>query len=320
MRSNVTAYFGATFALILVLGREYTVHAETNAVLKTQIVLLGTGTPGPDPERFGPATAIVVNGNAYLVDFGVGIVRRAAAARNKGITALEPTNLKIGFLTHLHSDHTLGFPDVILTPWVMGRKDPLEVYGPPGSQAMAEHILHAYNVDVHTRTEGLEHANKTGYKVNVHEIKPGIIYRDENVIVKAFDAHHGELPAYGYRFQTPDRTIVISGDATPRSAVLENCDHCDVLIHEVYTQASFALVSTEWQKYRLSYHTSSKELADIANKAKPGLLILYHRANPGCDQLRSEECRDAGSERQLLKEMHEYYSGKVVAGHDLDIY
>src|SRR6266567_2171163 len=167
MRSNVTAYFGATFALILVLGREYTVHAETNAVPKTQIVLLGTGTPGPDPERFGPATAIVVNGNAYLVDFGVGIVRRAAAARNKGITALEPTNLKMAFITHLHSDHTLGFPDVILTPWVMGRKEPLEVFGPSGTQAMAERILQAYDVDIRARTQGLEHSNATGYKVHV---------------------------------------------------------------------------------------------------------------------------------------------------------
>src|SRR6266404_371968 len=155
MRLNVAAYFGVTFALILVPSREDTVYAETNAVPKTQIVLLGTGTPGPDPERFGPATAIVINGSPYLVDFGAGILRRGDTARNKGITALEPTNLKIGFLTHLHSDHTLGFPDVIFTPWVMGRKDPLEVYGPLGTQAMAEHILHAYDVDVHTRTEGL---------------------------------------------------------------------------------------------------------------------------------------------------------------------
>jgi ribonuclease BN (tRNA processing enzyme) len=102
--------------------------------------------------------------------------------------------------------------------------------------------------------------------------------------------------------------------------VLENCDHCDVLIHEVYTEASFEMVSREWQRYRREYHTSSKELADIASRAEPRLLILYHRANPGCDQARTQECRAAGSEEQLLKEMHEFYSGKVVAGHDLDIY
>jgi ribonuclease BN (tRNA processing enzyme) len=296
-------------------------QAQDKAMPKTQIVLLGTGTPLPDPERSGPSTAIVVNGSPYVVDFGTGLVRRASAARKKGVDVLEPVNLKIGFLTHLHSDHTLGFPDIILTPWIMGRKEPLEVYGPPGTRLMAEHILKAYEFDIKTRTEGLEHSNNTGYKVNVHEIQPGVVYKDHNVTVKAFAVHHGQIAhAYGYRFETPDRTIVISGDASPDAAVVQNCNGCDVLIHEVYTQASFALVSEEWKKYRLAFHTSSKELAELATKAKPGLLILYHRANPGCDQARTEECRQAGSEEQLLREIRQAYSGKVVAGHDLDIY
>jgi Metal-dependent hydrolases of the beta-lactamase superfamily III len=104
-------------------------------------------------ERSGPSTAIVVNGTPYLVDFGTGLIRRAAAARNKGVAGLEPTNLKIGFIMHLHSDHMLGFPDVIPTPSVMGRKQPLEVYGPQGTQDMAEHILKAYEVDIKSRTE-----------------------------------------------------------------------------------------------------------------------------------------------------------------------
>ena len=296
-------------------------RAQSEAVPKTQIVLLGTGTPLPDPDRCGPSTAIVVNGTPYIVDFGTGVVRQAAAARRKGIEGLETINLKIGFLTHLHSDHTLGFPDIILTPWVMGRKAPLEVYGPPGTRDMAAHILKAYEADIKIRTGDLEHANATGYKVNVHEIQPGVVYRDENVTVTAFAVHHGKWAyAYGYRFVTPDRTIVISGDASPDNAILDNCHGCDVLIHEVYTQASFDLVSPEWKQYRLTSHTSSKEVIEIAAKAKPGLLILYHRANPGCDQARTEECREAGSEEQLLKEVRQAYGGKVVAGHDLEIY
>jgi ribonuclease BN (tRNA processing enzyme) len=296
-------------------------RAQDKITPQTQIVLLGTGTPLPDPDRSGPCTAVVVNGTPYLVDLGTGIVRRAAAARNKGVKALEPTNLKIGFVTHLHSDHTLGFADVMLTPWVMGRKEPLEVYGPPGIQAMAEYIRKAYDVDIKNRTEREpEHSNKTGYKVNVHEIKPGIVYKDANVKVTAFAVSHGQLDAFGYRFETPDRTIVISGDTSPSPSIAENCRGCDVLIHEVYTQASFDLVAPEWKQYRRAYHTSSKELAEIATKAKPRLLILYHRANPGCDQARTEDCRQAGSEEQLLREMHDAYTGKVVAGHDLDIY
>ncbi|MGB7621175.1 MAG: MBL fold metallo-hydrolase [Terriglobia bacterium] len=296
-------------------------QAQSEASPRTRIVLLGMGTPRPDPDRSGPCTAIVVNGTPYLVDFGTGLVRQAAAARRKGVKGLDPVNLKIGFVTHLHSDHTLGFPDIILTPWVMGRKEPFEVYGPPGTQDMVEHILKAYEADIKIRTEGLEHANTTGYKVNVHEIKPGTVYRDQNVTVKAFAVHHGQWAhAYGYRFETRDRSIVISGDASPDSAILDNCHGCDVLIHEVYTQASFDKVSPEWKQYRLAYHTSSKELAEIATKAKPGLLILYHRANPGCDQAHTEECREAGSEEQLLREIRQGYKGKVVAGHDLEIY
>ena len=294
---------------------------------KTKIVLLGTGTPLPDPDRSGPATAIVVNGTPYLVDFGTGVVRQAAAARKNGVRGLEPVNLRIAFLTHLHSDHTLGFPDLVLTPWIVGRKKPLEVYGPPGTREMAEHILKAYEEDIQIRsgvkvTAGdIEPSHTAGYKVNVHEIQPGVVYKDQNVTVTAFAVHHGTWThAYGYRFETPDRTIVISGDTSPDAAIVDNCHECDVLIHEVYTQASFDKVSSRWQQYRLASHTSTKELAEIATKAKPGLLILYHRANPGCDQARTEECREAGSEEQTLKEIRQAYKGKVVAGHDLEIY
>ena len=106
---------------------------------ETQVVLLGTGAPIADPERSGPSLALVVAGKAYLVDFGPGVVRRAAAAHANGIDALQVTNLETAFLTHLHSDHTAGFPDLILTPWVLGRKKPLQVYGPPGLSQMTDH-------------------------------------------------------------------------------------------------------------------------------------------------------------------------------------
>jgi ribonuclease BN (tRNA processing enzyme) len=314
-------------AMLFVVSCYGFVWAQSKETSRTQIVLLGTGTPAPDPEHSGPSTAIVVNGTPYLVDFGTGVVRQAAAARKKGVRGLEPANLRIGFLIHLHSDHTLGFPDLILTPWVVGRKEPLEIYGPPGTRDMAENILKAYEADIKIRTEvksktaDTEHSKIDGYKVAVHEIQPGIVYKDQSVTVTAFAVRHGKWAhAYGFRFTTPDRTIVISGDTRPDAAIVDNCHGCDVLIHEVYTQASFDEVSSAWKEYRLAYHTSSKELAEIATKAKPGLLILYHRANPGCDQARIEECRQAGSEEQLLKEIRQGYSGKVVAGHDLDIY
>lgn len=294
--------------------------AQDKAASKTQIVFLGTGTPLPDPERAGPSIAIVVNSTPYIVDAGTGVVRRAAAARDKGVEALRPVNLKVAFLTHLHSDHTLGLPDLMITPWIMGRNESLELYGPAGTQDMVNHILEAYEVDRKIRTEGMEHSNNTGWKVNVHEIKSGVVFKDANVTVSAFAVRHGNVDAYGYRFAAPDRTIVISGDTSPTDALVENCNGCDTLISEAYTKASFDLVSSEWQRYRLAFHTSAQELGAIASKAKPGLLILYHRGNAGCDQTGTEECRKAGSENQLLKEVRQAYSGKVVAAHDLDIY
>src|SRR6266851_9972356 len=310
----------SSLVIIFLLASSGLLLAQSKPAANTQVVLLGTGTPLPDPERAGPSIAIVRDGTSYIVDAGTGLVRRAAAARDKGIKALRPVNLRIAFLTHLHSDHTLGLPDLMITPWIMGRSEPLELYGPPGTQAMVDHILEAYEVDRKVRIEGLEHSNNTGWKVNVHEIKPGMVFKDANVTVTAFAVRHGNINAFGYRFASSDRTIVISGDTSPTDAIVENCHGCDLLISEAYTKVSFNLISLEWQRYRLAYHTSAQELGTIAAQAKPGLLILHHRGNAGCDQAGTEACREAGSEDQLLKEIRQAFAGKVVAAHDLDIY
>ncbi|MGH9844157.1 MAG: MBL fold metallo-hydrolase, partial [Blastocatellia bacterium] len=284
-------------------------QTQTGATKRTQIVLLGTGTPNADPDRSGPATAIVVNDAAYLIDFGPGVVRRAAAAARKGVTGLAVKNLKTAFLTHLHSDHTTGYPDLIFTPAVLGRDAPLEVYGPKGLKAMTELILRAYAEDIEIRVKGLEGGNAEAYKVNAHEINPGVIYKDQNVTVKAFLVNHGSWPqAFGYRFETADRTIVISGDCGPSPSIIENCQGCDVLIHEVYCQAGFATRTPHWQKYHSNFHTSSRELAEIARKAKPGLLVLYHQLLMG------------STKEILLGEMREIYQGKIAYGNDLDVY
>jgi ribonuclease BN (tRNA processing enzyme) len=275
----------------------------------TKVVLLGTGTPNADPDRSGPAIAIVVNNTPYLVDCGPGVVRRAAAAARSGVKGLEPRNLKTAFITHLHSDHTAGLSDLILTPWTLERREPLEVYGPRGIKAMTRHLLEAYREDIDIRLKGGEPSNKTGYKVNAHEIEPGVIYQDANVTVKAFRVTHGSWKhAFGYRFETPDRNIVVSGDCRPSQSIVDNCHGCDVLIHEVYSTAGFAKRSPEWRKYHSRYHTSSRELAEIATKARPGLLILYHQLFWGT------------SEEDLLSEVRQSYKDRVVSGHDLDVY
>ena len=154
---------------------------------RTRLVLLGTGTPNADPERSGPATAVIVDDQVYLFDAGPGVVRRAAqAARDRGIPALRPANLSRVFLTHLHSDHTVGLPDLLLSPWVLGRSEPLAVYGPPGTLGMTEGIMAAWSADVDARLNGLEPrgANPDGYRAIAHEIRPGIVYEDDLVRVE----------------------------------------------------------------------------------------------------------------------------------------
>ena len=308
-------------ALTIFLLAAFLAFAQDTTATRPLVVMLGTGTPLPDPDRSGPSAAVVVNDRAYIFDAGTGVVRRAAAARDRGIKALEPRALRFAFLTHLHSDHTLGLADLILTPWVMGRTEPLELWGPSGTRAMVDHILAAYKEDITIRGTSLEGSNPTGYKVNVHEIRPHDVYKDENVTVKPFLVRHGDWKeAFGYRIEAAGRVIVISGDTSPTESLVDNCHGCDVLIAEDYTLASYDLVSPHWQEYRRAYHTSTRELADLMTRAKPGLLVLTHRGNAGCDQSQAAGCRESGSEEQMLKETKKYYSGKVVAAHDLDVF
>ena len=278
----------------------------------TQVVFLGTGKPSPTPERMGPGVAIVVNGSSYLVDAGVGIVRRASAATSRGVKGLEMPNLKTVFLTHLHSDHTIGLPDLIFTPWIMHRTAPLAVYGPAGTAAMTSHILAAWSADNDIRTNGLEKGNTTGNKVDAHEIEPGVVYQDSNVKVTAFAVHHGSwAQSFGYRFDTRDRSIVISGDASPSESIATTCNGCDVLIHEAYTQLGHDTTTPAWRAYSESFHTTTHELAALATKARPRLLILYHQMYFG-------DAKD--TEAGMLAEVQSRYRGKVVSAHDLDIY
>ncbi len=275
-----------------------------------RVVMLGTGTPNADPDRSGPAVAVIVNGETLIIDAGAGVVRRAAlAARTDSIPELTPPHLSKLFLTHLHSDHTVALPDLIFSPWVLDRTAPIEIYGPPGTTRMVDLIEQAYSEDVDIRLHGGEPSNKTGWRAIARDEQPGVVYRDSNVTVTAFAVAHGKWPhAYGYIFQSRDRKIVLSGDTRPTDAVVNACDGCDLLLHEVYSATQFTKRSPEWQRYHAAYHTSSTELAAIATRARPKLLVLYHQLYWGDD--------DAG----LVREVKAGYNGAVVAGRDLGVY
>ncbi|MEQ9148075.1 MAG: MBL fold metallo-hydrolase, partial [Cytophagales bacterium] len=261
----------------------------------------------------GPSIAIVVNNEAYIIDFGPGLIRQAASLSERyggNIKGLNAKNIKRAFLTHLHSDHTTGYPDLILTPWVMGRDEPLIVYGPEGITKMTNHILKAYEEDIKYRLYGLEPANNQGWRVDSREIKSeGLIYEDENVKVEAFPVPHGTWPnAWGFRFTTPDKVIVISGDTAPSTKISEYAKNADILLHEVYSKSKYDLKDDFWKKYHAKNHTSTYELAKIATEATPELLILYHILSWGA------------TDESILKEIKDHYKGKVVLGKDLDIY
>ncbi len=278
-----------------------------------KVILLGTGTPVPDPASSGPCVAVVVNGQAYLFDAGPGVVRRAEAAAEKfGLAALDATNLTRLFFTHLHSDHTLGYPDVMLSSWVVGRKQPLEVFGPVGTEAMTENLKRAYAADIKVRTEGMEGLDPKALTTNVHEIREaGEVYRDANVTVRAISVPHGSWPqAFGYAIDTAGRRIVISGDTAPSEAIAAACNGCDVLVHEVYSADRFDMVFGERRgQYHSGFHTSTKQLAALASKSKPKLLVLYHQLYFGPrDQV------------DLEKEIRRTYTGNVVNGRDLTAY
>jgi len=219
-------------------------------------------------------------------------------------------HIKRAFLTHLHSDHTTGYPDLILTPWVMGRDEPLEVYGPTGTREMTEHILEAYQEDIRYRLYGSEPANDNGWRVNCHEIlEEGLFYQDEHLKAEAFRVPHGTWPnAWGFRFTTPDRVIVISGDSAPSEKIIEYASGADILVHEVYSRAGYEKKSESWKMYHTAHHTSTLELAGIARQAEPGLVVLYHILFWGA------------TEEELLDEISGIYKGKVIVGRDLDVY
>lgn len=290
------------------------VAAQTKLAARpaTQVLVLGSGMPAADPDRFGPAVAIVSNGTAYLVDCGSGVVRRAAAAARNGVPELAAKELNIAFITHLHSDHTIGYPDLILSSWVLGRDGPLNVYGPAGLKDMTAHILEAWKKDIDVRTHGLE-GHKSPPLVQVHEIHPGVVYKDANVKVTAFLVKHGSWDeAFGYRFDAPDRSIVLSGDTAPADSVAQACNGCDVLLHEMYDDSMASSSSDRGAPsldYFSAFHTNPEELAAIAGKAHPKLLVLYHQmGRPVVDGHMLDAVRAAG------------YKGAVVSAHDLDVY
>lgn len=277
----------------------------------TKLIVLGSGTPNPDPNRAGSAYAVVVNETPYLIDFGPGVIRRAASLSppwGGKIEAMTVKNFEHAFLTHIHSDHSAGLADLLLTPWIMGRDKKLNLYGPKGLEQMASSTLEAFEDDINYRIYGTQPSNKMGYKFNFYLLSEGLIYEDENVSVEAFTVPHGSFDdAYGFRFTTEDKVIVFSGDTGPSKTLEKFAAGADILVHEVYSNAGFLKKTKDWQIYHQGHHTSTFEVGEIASRAKPKLLLLSHILFWG------------STTDEILKETQSTYKGEIKIAEDLMI-
>jgi ribonuclease Z len=273
----------------------------TNLLLSLAVVLLGTGYPRPDASHAGPATAIVAGAKWFLVDAGRGTTMRVAGAE------LKYENLRGVFITHLHSDHTAGLPDVFITSWQFGRKStPLQLYGPTGIQQLSDAMLQFFAYDIHVRRDLIEKHPAAGATIATHVVREGVVYDDGDVRVTAFVVDHAPVkPAFGYRFDSGRHSIVVSGDTRPNTNLVRFAKGADILVQEAYLPEHFDRMDTPDVAKRLkAYHTSAAEAGEIATAAGVKTLVLTHLI-------------PAGSEKTFAERAAKTFHGKIIVGSDL---
>ena len=302
----------AVFGMLMVWASAATAQvAPPPPVTPTEfrVTLLGTGSPAPVMRRFGPGVLIQAGGKTLLIDCGRGTTQR-----------LMQSGLRLGqvdalFLTHLHSDHIVGIPDLWLTGWLetnyAQRKGPFVVYGPAGTQGMMDGLVKAYDWDIKARIadQDLKPAN---IRVEVSEFKPGVIYDQGGVKVTAIEVDHGELlkPAFGFRVDYDGRSVTISGDTRFSTNLMDKAMGTDLLIHQVAAVRE-ALLASPVFKVILSHHTRPDEAGTLFSAVKPKLAVYYHFVLLGTPAI------PAVTEKDVVEMTRKTYSGPLLIGEDL---
>jgi ribonuclease Z len=267
-----------------------------------KVTLLGTGNPRPSVERFGPSILVEAGKETLLFDCGRGATIRLSQA---GVPFSSVTAL---FLTHLHSDHVVGVPDLWLTGWIMGRHVPLQVWGPAGTTEMLKHLEEAYAFDVHVRRDVDEQLPPQGAILNGKDIDEGVVYESHGVRVTAFRVDHGLVkPALGYRIDYQGHSVVLSGDTRPSENLVKFARGTDVLVHEVLDPEAYFDVGNsmtpEQTKRIRDHHTTPEEAGRVFTRVAPKLAVYSHIVPPDVPD--------------VVPHTRKTYSGPLEVGEDL---
>src|SRR3954470_22164173 len=308
MSKGLASFIG--LLALLFLGTA--VNAQTNSSSDLKVTLLGTGTPIPDLDRFGPSTLVEAGSKKLLFDAGRGATIRLRQINvSKGSLMSKIDAL---FLTHYHSDHTLGIPDLWLTGWLGGggRKEPFRLIGPVGAKSLMANLESAYALDIKIRLED-EKLPPEGIATVVEEFeKDGVVYDKDGVKVIAFTVDHGEAikPAVGYRIEYKGRAVVISGDTRYDQNVIKYSTGVDLLIHEVCV-ARPELLSNPFIKRIIDHHTTPREAGQVFTLAKPKMAVYSHLVFLGNDTVPRATVDD------IVAGTRETYDGPLQVGADL---
>jgi len=283
--------------------------AQPVAADEFRVTLLGTGSPVPTMRRFGPAVLVQVGGQNLLFDSGRGVTQRLMQAGLKlgAINAL--------FVTHLHSDHVVGIPDLWLTGWLEApyaqRRGSFRIYGPAGSQSMMDGLAKAYDWDIKARIadQNLDPAN---LRAEVSEVREGVVYEKGGVKVSAFEVDHGELlkPAFGYRVDYAGRSVTLSGDTRFSENLIKHAAGTDLLIHQVAAVREELLKNPTF-KVILDHHTKPDEAGVVFSRVKPKQAVYYHFVLLGTPAI------PPVTEKDVVEMTRKTYDGPLVVGEDL---